>query len=180
MTICIAYKDTENDRVICASDSFVATGQLDHICSSKKIFEKNGIIYLSAGSYKVIQTLQYDFNYCLPDGNTDDVIFNHFKQQFKQFTIDYPEVLDNDGDFKNELLIVVNKQIYFVHSDLTITKSYHNYACIGSGKNIAYGALYALQNIENYSIKDKLIIAVNACNEFIQSCNNIQIIQSDD
>lgn len=182
MSICIAYKDTENDRIICACDKLVMVGNNIHTDFINKMFKKNGLIYLLAGEANLGQLLQYEFNYHLPyDINTDDAMCSHFKNAFKKFASEHTEILDENGDLKNDSIIVANNQIYFVNSDLTITKSYHNYACIGSGKNIAYGALYALQNIENYSIKDKLIIAVNACNEFLTTCdNNIQIIQSDD
>ena len=57
-------------------------------------------------------------------------------------------------------------------SSFTIVESYHNYMAIGSGMDIALGVLYALENDDTKTIKEKIEIAINACNEFSSGCDN--------
>lgn len=173
MTICIAYKDKNSGNIICASDSCSTIGDSKHLVKPMKIYEKNGIVYLSSGTSGFIQTLMLNFDYSLPKiyDNIDNVVKGDFKIKLKEFCREN-DLLDENNTLPNNLLIIINKRIYIVCSSFTIVESYHNYMAIGSGMDIALGVLYALENDDTKTIKEKIEIAINACNEFSSGCDN--------
>lgn len=179
MTICIAYKDRENDRVICACDSLLLSGQFDiGEVYEEKMFTKNGLTYLSAGQTKLKHLLKYKFKgetsfFLQP--HTDDEVLKFLNTDYidslKEFAIENKMVDENN--LLNILpILIANGKIYKTFADFSICESNRDYLCIGCSESIAYGALYALENDKTKSIKEKIEIAINACNEFSSGCDN--------
>lgn len=172
MTICIAYKDRENNKVICATDSCTTIGDNINLVKSLKMYEKNGIVFLTSGKVGFNQTLMINFDYSLPEtyDNIDNVVKSDFKTKLKEFCKEN-DLLDENNMLPNNLLLIICNKIYLVCSSFTIVESQHDYMAIGCGTDIALGSLYALEN-EDRPIKEKIEIAINACNEFSCGCDN--------
>ena len=172
MTICIAYKDRVNNKVICASDSLCRMSEFCHRVSGEKIFMKDNIGYLYAGNVNRRLKFRYKFNIDFY-GSSDDVfkwLNTDFMDVFKKFRKENEEYSE---DYVDQIIIIIAGRIFSLHTDFSIAESNKDYICIGCGQEIAYGALYALENDNTKSIREKIEIAINACNEFSCGCDNI-------
>lgn len=171
MTICIAYK--QNGKVYTASDTRISCGDSCGKDRTEKIFEKGGIIYCVAGDLKTNQALRYEFEYTLPDNydNIKDVIYNDFRKSLKDWLKSNPEYLSKKGEFRDELIIVADNNIYIFNSDFSITEPEFNYYCIGSGSEYGFASLYALNQVKGITTKKKVEIAIQTAGEFSTGCN---------
>lgn len=179
MTICIAYKDRENNKVICATDSLFLYGSYNiGEITDEKMFTKNGLTYLSAGRTRDKHSLRYKFDgekcFFMSRHDIDEVLQflrTDYIDELKKFATEN-NMVDNDGELNNIFILVYNGNIYRIFNDFTVVLSDKDYACIGCGDKIANGVFYALENDKSKTIREKIEIAINACNEFSSGCDN--------
>ena len=179
MSICIAYRDMDSGKIICGSDSiFLSSEYSIGEVKESKVFEKGGIIYLSSGNTHDKHLLKYGFTldgcFFLQDHTQEEIeryLNTEYMDAFKRFAIDNGMV-DSNNRLNNSFILIVNGRLYNMYSDFTLVESDKNYLCSGCGSDIAYGALYALEGDNSKSIKEKIVIAINACSEFSSGCDN--------
>lgn len=175
MTTVAAYISKEENRVYMACDSQASNSSFKEFRKDLKIIrvpdDNPRILIGFAGSILAIQTIAAAP--ISPPNKTGFInVFKYVQQELKPFL----EPLEETKDFYFEMLIAFDGNIYMVQSNYTVSMLENNYNAIGTGRDYALGALYALGKNNFFSAKDKLIIAVEAAiNNDLGSGGNINV-----
>ena len=134
------------------------------ISREKKIVDNNGILIAGSGSTRAINIMHYGYTQPKPTAteNLDKFMTQKFIPQMrKHFTeggIDIKkdeEVAENEGGF----IISVKAQLYAVQSDYSWDSDIRGVYVMGSGGDVAQGALAALgiQEVATHEDAEKII-----------------------
>lgn len=175
MTTVAAYISKEENRVYMACDSQASNSSFKEHRKDLKIIrvpEDNPRMLIGfAGSILAIQTIAAAP--ISPPSKTGFInMFKYVQYELKPFL----EPLEETEDFYFEMLIAFGSDIYMVQRNYTISYLHNGYNAIGTGRDYAIGALYALEKNNFFSAKDKLTIAIEAAsNNDIGTGGNINV-----
>lgn len=168
---CVVGLRTEDDVYI-AVDSIAVENWNKIIRKDKKMFFKNGFLFGFAESFRAGQLLQFVLE--MPEYKENE------KDVFEYLCVDFVLALRTcyaqhgfqrkfeEGEEKGSLAMIGYKNRLFVlESDFQIEESFSNYNAIGVGKNMALGALCALEQVNsNLNPREKLEIALVASEQW--------------
>lgn len=171
MTIIIALKDKQNNRIIFGSDRAETLGQYTETCPCKIITKEITIIdgyyneidktqvYIGAsGRGFLINYLEHVF--ALPDMDEQqdfiEYLYNNFLEDLRGELLDKKIVGTRNEVFNSEsnFIIIYKDEIYEISSDFSIHKVEKDYTAIGSGWLLAIGSLYT--NLHYHSRLDRV------------------------
>lgn len=136
-----------------------------------------------AGSFRVGQLVRYalaipeqsirkdDMSYMVTD--FVDAIRSTLKDKGALTVID-----DTSEQHDSELIVGYHGDLYIIDSDYQISKHVEEYAAVGSGAQVALGALYATKNNKDVLPQDRLLIALSAAAEYTSTVRGPFIIKS--
>lgn len=137
----------------------------------EKVFvaETNDFIMGFAGSFRVGQLLRYASDLPEQSNKKDDMAYmvTDFVDSIKNAQRDHgalrrdSEIEEHDAEF----LVGYKGKLYIIESDFQVCRPIENYAAIGSGAQVALGALYALRD-SSISPQNKIQLALNAASEY--------------
>lgn len=161
MTCAVVYK--KNDRIILAADKQGTSveGHTKIQYKQPKIIKTQTFAAAAAGQFQAIEMLHYDLrvdrDHKDPHKFMCKTVVPAIKALFKEREIE----MTSDTSF----LFVVDKKIFILEEDLHVCEPESNFVAIGSGANIAMGALYVCDKL-NMSCEDAIKQVMNATSEF--------------
>lgn len=176
--ICGAIKDG-SVAIACDTQSSFGTLKVSssYIVNSSKLYTVNGNIIGFCGWSAVSDILEHII-YTKPKKLKFDSrmeIYSTFKKLHSKFIENYyiePTEDENLPVQSSQLdLIIINKYGLFEIGSLREVNQYNKYWAIGSGQELAIGAMYSVYETENLSAVDIAEIGVKAATEFDDGCN---------
>lgn len=171
-----------NNKVYLAGDSASSTDTFIHKTRLKKVFKietihlgkftkdiPDELILGYTSSFRMGQLLQYSL--ALPEKKPEDdleYLSTAFIDEVRNVLEEggYSEISKNK-EKGGSFLIGFNRRLYYVGSDFQVNSYQEKYGAVGSGADIAFGVLYAMENsIHEYDVETTLYKALSAASEF--------------
>ena len=167
---CIAGIVSKN-TVYIGGDSAGVSGDSIRRRKDVKVFElANGSMVLGfTTSFRMGQLLRYGFKVPLHPEDMDDMEYlctkfvDAIRKRFKDGG--WLE-RKNDMECGGTFLLGYRGKLFYVGSDFQVGESVDGYDAVGSGKEIAIGALAALANMDDITPEDKIIMSLEASEKF--------------
>jgi ATP-dependent protease HslVU (ClpYQ) peptidase subunit len=169
---CIVGLIDKNDILI-GADSAGVSGYNLSIRTDEKVFIRDHMIIGFTSSFRMGQLLRYNLN--IPEYSHGIDIFEWMVTKFIPAIREclksggYSEI-DKNVECGGYFLIGFKKRLFEISSDFQVGEVKENYNAMGSGKEIALGALYACS--KNIKAEDKIMIALSAAEKFITSVSS--------
>ncbi len=162
MTCIVALR--QGNSVFIGGDAASVGGLSRDVVTTLKVFEKDGLVLGSSGSWRDIQVLKYrcDFPKFFPGSDPDEYIFNVALDVIRPALREAGSVSVKDGIETVESNTIVNFQgrIYVIYGNFAVLTAAVPYAAVGSGTDLAMGAFFATQDMP--SAQDRVRIALEA------------------
>ncbi|MCP4656759.1 MAG: hypothetical protein GY856_15205 [bacterium] len=156
----------EGGTVLLAGDSAAASLKDQEIYSVKnsKVFEVGLYLFGYTTSYRLGQILRYETEF--PKPPADDLerfMATAFVSAIRRSLAvsGFERGLGEHGS----ILVGVNGQLFVIGTDLQVLSGATSYLAVGSGRRVAYGALYALED-SGKSPRERAEIALRAAQSF--------------
>lgn len=152
-TTCIVGIE-QDGVVIIGGDSAGSDGYSKTIRADEKVFSTGHIIFGFCGSFRVGQLLRYSLAIPrLPEKKEelDRWMATDFIDSVRQTLVDGGAAFQKNKTeaIPSQFLVGVNGRLYCVEEDYQIAKTVAGYQAIGSGADLAHGALHITQNLKN-------------------------------
>lgn len=170
MTCVVAYK--ENGKIYMGADTIGSDENMrvSHRMN-KKVWKKFDMIFGISGSYRIGQLVQYSLEIPEHDDSKNDMAYflEDFIPSFIKCLKENEITLD-EGELKEfNMLIGYKGNIYRLESDFNIGINKECYDVIGSGEDIATGALFILAKDKKLKPKQKIKLALDASSRYVSS-----------
>lgn len=186
MSVVIAIKDKENNRIVMGADKQGSQDNLK-VGNMSKIFKLDGyenICVGSVGMLNILQAVQYSDNLIdratYYEGNIDSkYLFNEFYPNIKSMLVDTGRLKAEDytEPLENQFVVAINDKMWLVDGDGGVMEG-DEYIVIGSGEEVAIGSLEATKTDLP---KVRIEKAIKACSENTLYVNNkIDILTSEE
>lgn len=166
MTCIVAISD--GNTVWMGADSAGSNGYTLQIRKDPKIYEVGEFLFGFTSSFRMGQILGHKFN---PPSHPEEMsnygyMVGLFIDALRGTLKDLGYARNISGeDHGGVFLVGYRGDIFRIESDYQVAQSIHSYNSVGCGEDIAFGALYALNNIEIKPSK-KLKLALSAAESF--------------
>jgi len=182
MTCIVGVIDKANSRVFIGGDSAATRWSEISIRKDPKVFQVGEFTIGCIGSPRMSQLLRFKLS--LPRIHDTD-IFEYMCTSF----IDAVKECFNDNGFKKsgeegeekggEFMVGYKDRLFIIYSDFQVEENFREFTAIGSGGDIASGALYVLQSgtpntVSN--IEQALQAASELCNDVAPPFNILKTI----
>lgn len=185
---CIVALSREK-RVFMGADSLCSFGWSNEATLKRpKVFKKDGILYGHSGSIRVAQVLQYHLDTPKHHPDIDDLEFlvTELVPAMKTAMSDQgmerkKEEVASMGDGSGEtFLLGYHGSVYRISDDYSVLLLDRGFDAVGSGQDVAVGAIYALEASGLVAPEETLRIAIQAASKAINSVGGpIVIIEED-
>lgn len=168
---CIIAKINKKEKYITMGGDMLASSKVTKsIPNNEKVFvprTNNKFIVGVAGSYRVMQLLQYNTELFPPDDIIEKFYNGIVDMEFmvREFVKNLKKLIekDNNENVIISILIGYEDKLFKIQSDYGVLEISNGYDAIGSGARTALGAMYILNNTQidlieddNYQIKISL------------------------
>lgn len=168
MTCIVGLK--HKDRVYIGGDS--AASDIERLTintrADEKVFTSNGIIFGFCSSFRIGQLIRYSFN---PPEQL------HSKSDIEYLVTDFIDGIrhtiqsggslhkENENEqFDSHFVIGYRDNLYVVYNDFQVAQPRDPFVAVGSGEDLAMGAMYATQ--DNNDPVERIQIALEAASAF--------------
>lgn len=168
MTVIVGLKDDKG--IYIGSDSRITIGNIMGDLIEPKIFKVGDIIMGISGTYDNDQLIRYSME--LPS-NTENIsplryLISVFIPAIKKCLIDGGKDLQNLEDVG--MILIYKNRVFEVDASLSIIETTDDFVTIGSGADIARGALYATADIQDS--RKRVEMAIEAAIEYDFNCGH--------
>ena len=172
MTIIIGYK--ENDVLYFGVDSRISSDHKVFTLSDDKIWSGNGILFGVCGHWRAAQIVKHKFN--IPERPCkmstekymNTVFIDELRKVFKENG--YTEINNNEEKAHGAYLMIgIDNRLFNIGYDFSVLEQEDNYICLGSGEDLAYGAMNILKD-QNLDPIDKIIKALETACKYNSGC----------
>lgn len=174
MTCIVALADRKNKIVTMGADSAATTDTGSIVTLTRpKIFINNGYLFGCAGSVRMSQLLEFGWLPPKPKKGAELAGFmairftDHLRHLFKLGGF---ATKDSDAEYGGRFLIAKQGRIFEVQSDYNVSEVACEYVSIGSGQELANGAMFAT-SATGWSPETRIEVALKAASEF---CNTVR------
>lgn len=166
MTVVVALISNDNDVIVGSDSAGISNTDLE-IRTDPKLFIKNDCIFGFCGSYRVCQIVRYHFNFSKFDIK-DKIepleymvlkVIVPLRALLKEYEID-----KDTEDFS--FIMGFKKNLFVVSADLQVASQKDEFCAIGSGAQIAKGALYVAKKAGCFSGKNAIVMALKAAERY--------------
>jgi ATP-dependent protease HslVU (ClpYQ) peptidase subunit len=168
MTCIAVVRDNINNKIWMAGDRGVSDDNSISVCSSPKIWKKEGYLFGYAGS---MDGDRIKHLFVPPEfegrGSIDKFMYSKFLKALRKFYEEWWVDVSPSSDFG--MIICVRGKIYEHNaSDMSLTQYEQDYLAMGSGGDLALGSLYSTQKQKD--ARKRAVTAVNAAITHSMSC----------
>lgn len=187
MTVVVGYS-TENNFYLAADDETSNRYTKVPMCESK-IFNFGDLFLGVAGRIKIINAFEY---WDCPKRKKDESLDKYLKTTFMKALekqLEKAEVIGRDKgileEIESHILIACKEGLYLIQQDLSIYKLKTNLYAIGSGEEVAWGALEMMEYLKRFeetplANEDLLKKVVLICNKHCLGVgNNCTLLKGD-
>lgn len=160
MTCIIGMLDKDGNSYI-AGDSMTSSVYTKSYMKQNKIFKKDNFLFGVSGSLRLLQVLQYSFN-IPPVHNSkdlDDYLYNDFlksmRDDFKNNGV--LSIKDNVEEIDSSVLFLTEGRLFRIQSDLSLIEASTKFDSVGSGSELALGAVEAFSKYPNKLTPKKML-----------------------
>tara|TARA_Y100000310_G_scaffold307018_1_gene348680 strand:- start:2092 stop:2664 length:573 start_codon:yes stop_codon:yes gene_type:complete len=145
MTCVIGFKD--EDYIYIGADSLGSNGITKTVRKDKKVFQKNDMLIGFSGSYRMGQIIQYKF--VMPEHPKEMDVDTYMRSIFIDTMIDcltengHTKIIDNER-FGASFIIAYKNRMFEIDEDYHVGESVEDYIAIGSGAEVALGAIIGI------------------------------------
>lgn len=168
MTCIAVVRDKVNNKIWMAGDRGVSDDNVINVCSSPKIWKKEGYLFGYAGSMDG-DRIKHLFVPPQPEPrvNIDKFMYSKFLKALRTFYENWWVDTSPSSDFG--MIICVRGKIYEHNAgDMSLTQYEQDYLAMGSGGDLALGSLYSTQKQKD--ARKRAVLAVNAALNHSTSC----------
>lgn len=164
---CIVGVVSESGQVVIAGDSSSVEADSVRVVRNPKVFQLGlEFVFGYAGSFRVGQIIQYSFIPPLQKVGQDvmEYLVNDFCEALRLTLEDKGAIIGRTGtdEMEADLLIGYRGRLFQVDGDFQFTEFKHNYAAIGSGSEVAVGALAASSRVRSATKRARLALEASA------------------
>lgn len=172
-----------NGKVIMAADSLAANAYSKCVLAEQKIFKVGKFLIGCAGSGRAAQVIKYSLKVANKKSNQTELEYmcKNFAEAARKVIYEGGVIASKDeADLVDSVILIgYMGKLYVMEGDFQILQIETSFAAIGSGENVALGAMYALQGAP-IEPKKKLSIAIQAASYFVPSVGGpIHILESE-
>lgn len=162
---------TEGARVLLAGDS--AGVSLEHgeiyTLRNPKVFRSGPYALGFTTSFRLGQILRYQTRFPEPKPQTDLEAF-----MTTEFVDTLRQALERAGferslGLSGSILVGIHGRLFTIGAELQVMSGDTSYAAVGSGRHLAYGALFALDSLSRDDLRARAEIALRAAQSFTPS-----------
>ncbi len=173
MTCVVSYVDKKKRTMWMAADTLCSDGYIGYDRKEPKIFETGSYLIGFAGNPRYMQILKYANGFPIPMGDLHRFMCLEFSAHVAKICDDMGHLKKKEEILKvpgySTLHILVGGRSFSMYSDFQIEETAYPYAAIGSGTEVAMGALYAQPELLRKDPKAALSIAISAAKTFVTS-----------
>lgn len=169
MTCVIGFKSEKDNKIYIGADTLGSTAYTTTNRKDGKIFGLGEFTIGFAGSYRMGQVLQYKLDVPAQRDSQSD-----HEYMVTTFIDAVRKLFDKNGilgvdkenkEFGGLFLVAYKNELYTVDYDFQVGHSKETFTAIGSGGEVALGALYALESFNDTEPTEEISIAVMAAIE---------------
>lgn len=152
-----------NGTVWMGGDSAGTAGNMhQRVRRDKKVFVRGEFIFGFCGSFRMGQLLQHNLVLPSPQEGNDDVSYmvNEFVSSVRTCLEEENKSLSEDEKLTPYFLVGYRGKLYNIQSDYQVGQAEDGFDAVGSGADIAMGAMYASRGGKN--CKKRLLQALEA------------------
>ena len=143
MTCIIGYK--HNGKAYVGADSLGSNGWTKAQYDTPKLFEVHGMVIGYTTTYRFGQILQHHLPEMLPKAPPYAFLVESVVPEMRHLLSAHgAKRTDNGIDAGGNCIIGYKGEVYELQNDFSILKPTNGIACVGSGVQVAYGAMLAL------------------------------------
>lgn len=164
MTCIIGYE--HNGVVWIGGDSAgTASDMTQRVRKDKKVFIRDEFIFGFCGSFRMGDLLKHTFVLPSPQKGGDDVAYmvNDFVDALRQ-CFDAENKKSGDEKIVPYILVGYRGKLFNIQGDYQVAQTEDGYDAVGSGADIALGAMHASQSIKNVKKRIESALAASAKN----------------
>ncbi|MGV2988432.1 hypothetical protein ACE1OE_12365 [Vibrio sp. E150_011] len=172
MTCIVAVVNDDGDMFM-GSDSLSSGEKKCRVVTNRKVFKSGEFLIGYTTSWRMGQLLEFSFNIPPLDPETQDIMA-YMVNKFVPAVID----LFIKGNFGNQehtvkvggsFLVIVRSIIFEIQDDFSVLQIHSNYASVGSGAEVAMGALAALNQDREHSTYATCVAALEIASKHVVS-----------
>jgi len=168
MTCIAVVRDVANNKIWMAGDRGISDDNTLSVCSSPKVWKKEGYLFGYAGSMDgdrikhLFVPPEYEGR-----GSVDKFMYSRFLKALRKFYEEWWVDTSTTSDFG--MIICVRGKIYEHNaSDMSLTQYEQDYLAMGSGGDLALGSLYSTQKQKD--ARKRAVQAVSAAITHSSTC----------
>lgn len=177
MTCIIALK--ENNNIFIGADSLGTSDSFIYNRADSKIIRNGEFLIGVAGSIRTRQILQYmNFPKC-NDWDIEKYMCTNFIDSIRNSIYNVGNMQERDGiqfTDDSDIIVIFRDRIFKIEVDFQVAWNQEPYMIIGSGTQVATGAMEILLDM-NLSSKDKIFKAITTASKYINSVGGNIIIE---
>jgi ATP-dependent protease HslVU (ClpYQ) peptidase subunit len=158
MTCVVGYN--AGDTIYMGADSYVGNverGTQHVLATSEKVFAVGQFMFGVAGSMRIGQLIHHGLHVAKQKRGESDqkYLVMNLTSAIRRLLEEHGQWGSAEDDsevrmmYDTDLLLAYKKQLYLIDIDLQVQQVVDNYACIGSGQEVASGVMFALQHAES-------------------------------
>jgi len=131
------------------ADSLGSDGWRKATYDTPKLFKKYGMVFGYTTSYRFGQIIQHHMREIITKNNTSyDYLVAHIVPEIRRCLKEHGAAKIKDSvDFGGNCIIGLAGKIYELQNDFSIIKPTNGISCVGSGEQVAMGAVLALDKM---------------------------------
>lgn len=166
MTCIIGF--VENDKVWVGGDSCASTSRSKILVREPKVFQNGEFVFGVAGSFRVMQLLQYSFS--APAQRSEETDMEYMVTRFIDALKDclrrggamiIEEGMENMEGYA-AFAVAYRGNLYAVYRDFQVLTVKDNYVSLGSGSLLALGSLHTTKDETNLTTQERIEKALKA------------------
>ena len=187
MTVIVALKDMDKGITYIGGDGRRQFGNVIVPLSKKegKVFVSGGLVFGHTGMAKIrniTRNVQFRFKKGYPKlgFNLEDMLMTHLIPKFKSYAKEKGYLSEEKGipSMGGTVLVAIGTQICIIHSDFSVTPIEGLYTAIGSGQQVALGALQMGVIHSNLTPRKLVNETLKICGQHINSVGPPYIVKT--
>ncbi len=157
---------THRGAVFIGGDSAGVSGLSLSVRADAKVFRTGRYLFGFTTSFRMGQLIRYSLKPTRPKGDLDRFMTTKFIDAVRDcLKAGGWARKDNEREEGGTFLVGVGGQLFTVYDDYQVAKAADGYAAVGSGDQIALGALYATAKLD-LKPRRRLLLALHAAQRF--------------